>query len=231
MVSIHDVEPRTLDAVGQTIESLDLEPRKTPLLVVPGAGWSQSHIKRLMHWQNMGFPLAGHGWLHLAAQRKGLYHRIHSLLMSANAAEHLSLDSDGIFALIRKCAEWFPSKGLKKPDLYVPPAWAMGRMAPERLSQLPFRYYETLSGIYDSQKGTFRRLPLTGYETLRPHNIPALKILNFCNRTWSKVSDRPLRISIHPSDIASRLGNDLRADIETAGEFITCADIPSRESF
>lgn len=40
----------------------------------------------------------------------------------------------------------------------------MGSLPREALSDLPFRYYEYLTGVYDSLARRWYRLPLLGYE-------------------------------------------------------------------
>lgn len=71
-----------------------------------------------------------------------------SALISGHTGEHLALDRLAIGALIGRSYAWFRERDLGAPDLYVRPAWAMGDIGRPDLRQLPFRRYETLSGVY-----------------------------------------------------------------------------------
>ena len=157
LVSIHDVMPETLDKVDDILQRLagtvTLTPGTVTLLVVPGRDWSADDIAVLRRWADAGHELAGHGWVHEVEHIRGIRHRLHSLFISRNVAEHLALDARGICRLVEDCHGWFVRKGLPAPTMYVPPAWAMGRIGTDDLEKLPFRYYETLSGIYDAEAG------------------------------------------------------------------------------
>lgn len=208
LVSIHDVMPATLARVEQILQALP--PRPVCLLVVPGLDWSADQLDTLHRWQREGHELAGHGWLHHAARIETLYHRAHSLLISRQVAEHLSLDETEIAALIRRNHAWWVDHGFEPPDLYVPPAWAMGRIRPARLRELPFRLYEDTGGVLDGPTGRYARLPLAGFEADRRWRALFLRPWNALNRRLSTPS-RPLRLSIHPSDFDYLLADQLTA--------------------
>ena len=176
-------------------------------LIVPGRSWNKKQIEQLHYLQNCGFDLAGHGWNHRARSKKNAYHYFHSLIMSRNVAEHLSLSSKEIIQLMFKCAKWFDENDLNAPYVYIPPAWALGNVTWEDLSVLPYKLYETLSGVYHN--GEFHTLPLVGYEADNLIRIIAVKGLNKMNRIYSKIKNTPLRVSIHPNDLELGLGNDL----------------------
>lgn len=209
LVSIHDVMPESMDRVEALLARLaarDID--RVTLLVVPGLDWNAGQLARLRDWQARGHELAGHGWRHEARTIRGWRHRLHSRLISRHAAEHLALDEAGIAALIRRCHDWFAAQRLTSPRLYVPPAWAMGAIRRERLSTLPFRYYETLGGIHDFREGISYRLPLLGFEADTPARARGLRLWNRLNRNpgcWYG----PLRCAIHPRDPELLLGRDL----------------------
>ena len=96
-VSVHDVMPSTWDAVLSTLSHLEGLPHsKVHLLVVPGCEWEPKHMDQLRRWKEQGYEFSGHGRIHHCGQIKTLYHRLHSLLISRDVAEHLevSLSSD-----------------------------------------------------------------------------------------------------------------------------------------
>jgi len=216
LVSVHDVMPHTLDRVAGILAALEAAGADTAnLLVVPGAGWTSETLDRLHGLLARGHTLAGHGWQHKCIRIRGLRHRLHSALISRDVAEHLCLDAAGIEALIRRCCEWFPRHGLPQPDTYVPPAWAMGRIERQRLHGLGFRYFETLTGVYDAGTGRFRALPLAGFEADTPFRALALRGLNRAALAVA-ASGKPLRLAIHPRDPQLLLARDLERLIATA---------------
>jgi predicted deacetylase len=215
LVSIHDLMPSTMEAVQRTLAVLERAGTgPVTLLVVPGSGWSRDGIGRLKALQDSGHRLAGHGWLHRVERFGGLYHRLHGLLISRRVAEHLALDANSIVELINRCHAWFGDNGFDPPDLYVPPAWAMGRVSYARLAQdCRFALYETFGGVLDAASGRLHRIPLLGYEADQPARVPVIRAWNAVNR---KLADRRgrVRIGIHPFDTELRLRADLIGDLE-----------------
>lgn len=226
IVSIHDVMPQTLGEVKeilQVLESLNIRP--VTLLVVPDSGWSEREVSVLHDFQDIGYELAGHGGRHQCAGPKTFGHTLHSMFFSRNVAEHLSRSSQQIADLIERCFQWFPDVGLHPPALYVPPAWAMGHIAKNLLADLPFRMYEYLTGVYDSDTRIFFRLPLIGYEADTWGRVWSLRLLNFINHGVSVFSGRPLRIAIHPYDLTLGLASDLRAFLTRDNRCIRYQDL------
>ena len=210
IVSIHDVMPETMSPVAAILERLDRRGAPKPiLLVVPGRAWKTTELAQLRAWADSGIPLAGHGWHHQTSPAVTLYHRLHSALLSRNVAEHLALDTSGVLALLDRNYTWFDEQFLPGPELYVPPAWAMGAVSRAELARLPFRFYETLTGIYDAHDDSFHRIPLVGYEADTPLRTAALKVFNVANYALARAWSRPLRIAIHPYDFDYRLREDL----------------------
>ena len=200
LLSIHDVMPKTLDRVMRLIDLLETYNITTATcLVVPGCSWKTNQIDKLRELENLGYDLAGHGWSHIASCEKSLYHLIHSIIISRDAAEHLSLSSDEILVLMTKCAMWFKEKNLIVPYVYVPPAWAIGNVKWEDLSFLPFKLYETLTGIYHCEK--FHHIPLVGYEADNLFRRVSVKSLNKLNKLYSTLLKKPIRVSLHPNDL------------------------------
>lgn len=215
LVSIHDLMPSTMPAVRRALRLL-AETRIAPatLLVVPGLDWSRDEIRELKALQRDGHPLAGHGWRHRIERFGGLYHRLHGLTLSRRVAEHLALNSDDVIALINRCHAWFGDNGLDAPELYVPPAWAMGAVSSARLADAcAFSLYETFTGVIDTESRVFQRIPMLGYEADEPLRVPAIRLWNALNRRLA-VATGLLRIGIHPHDPELHLRRDLLADLQ-----------------
>lgn len=224
IVSIHDVMPSTLPHVQEILRELasveGLTPERITLLVVPGGPWTEEGLTLLHEWSGMGYPFAGHGWIHEAVQKRTLFHRLHSALISRDAAEHLSRPTEELVELISNCHAWFGQNGLPEPTLYVPPAWAMGAVPKDRLQALPFRSYETLFGVYDSQNDGFTALPLAGFEADTGSRAAILRVVNGSNAALARLLRSPLRISIHPYDLQYRLAGALQVLLKRGLQFL-----------
>ena len=223
IVSIHDVMPYTLPQVRKIIRFLRVRGVTTfTLLVVPGKEWTDSQIMQLQKWQDNGAELAGHGWAHRITGQKGAWHSIHARFISRNEAEHLSRTRQDIENTICRCYRWFGHVGLNKPFLYVPPAWAMGRVQRKDLSGFPFFFYESLSGVFDVQRNTHRYLPLTGYMADTAMRTQCLKVFNAINLAWPA---RPCRVAIHPGDLDFSLQSDLSRHLAMFDGFMSYNEI------
>lgn len=220
LVSIHDVMPDTLSRVRNLLEAMShLPSNAVTLLVVPGLNWQPEQVQELKQLQASGYILAGHGWFHQTRDIKGLYHTLHSALISRQAAEHLSLSAQEIETLISDCHRWFLSHDLSAPDFYVPPAWAMGAISKNALAALPFRYFENTAGLFDSRTGRQINLPLAGFEADNLFRASSLTVWNALNKVSSS-HKRPLRLSIHPYDPELRLKNALMRMLNTVTEAV-----------
>jgi len=133
-------------------------------------------------------------------------------VISNRAAEHLAQEASGVEAIIQRCYEWFGDNALPVPAFYVPPAWALGPIGRARLKQLPFRFYETLIGVYDAGEARLHRLPLLGFEADRPWRARALRLNNHVQRRWASWRGR-WRVAIHPQDLKGPLAIDLLREI------------------
>lgn len=222
LISIHDVMPDTLHDIRGIIHFLERhQVGPVTLLVVPGKAWERSDIRWLKDLQEEGYNLAGHGWNHEALKMESFKHRIHSVILSRDSAEHLSLKGDRVIQIIRDSYQWFQEVGLERPFLYVPPAWALGNISRENLGHLPYRLYETLSGLYDSETDSTHRIPLVGFEADDPLRASTLPLLNALNTLTAALSNRPVRIAIHPRDLKLALAPRLSPILERCHTFMT----------
>lgn len=210
-MSVHDVMPATLADVRTLVgrlERLGLAP--ATLLIVPGCSWHKPELAQLHRWQHDGHELAGHGWIHRAVPPRGLYHHLHAALLSRSSGEHLSLTPEQILDLMRRNYRWFVRQGLAAPELYVPPAWALGAIGRARLAEQPFAHVETLGGVYEIEHGRMQRLPLVGFEADTAVRRAALRLWNGRPRRRG-----PVRVALHPADYRLRLRRELARTLAT----------------
>jgi len=104
--------------------------------------------------------------------------------------------------------------------LYVPPAWTTGRIGGDDPDRLPFRRYETLSGVYDSGTGIFRRTAMIGFEADPPFRALSCRVWNRWN-LWAAGTSKPIRVAIHPRDLRLLLAEDLRRFLEGGGQALS----------
>ena len=226
LISIHDVMPGTLTDVKSIINLLEKhQVAPLTLLIVPGKEWKKNELSLLKEFQNNGYVLAGHGKIHKTKKIKSIKHWIHSIVLSRDSAEHLSLQREQVIEIMQFSYQWFQDVGLKRPFLYVPPAWALGNVDTDDLKNLPFKLYETLTGIYDSDTDLTHKLPLIGFEADNLLRIWFLQIFNSLNKTLSRFINRPLRIAIHPSDLELGLASQILPVIKQCETFISYDEI------
>lgn len=209
LISVHDVMPETLESVRGIVDAIERYGRRpATLLVVPGRDWRPAQIDELRRYRDRGHELAGHGWTHEAAGPPGLWHRLTGYAAGTHAAEHLGCDSAGVADIIRRCRGWFDDHQLGEPQLYVPPAWTMGRIRRLDIRRLGFRFFEYSSGYYDARIGVFQRVPHMGFDA---ETALRAAVLRFWNRASLNASHRYgwLRVAIHPRDPDLRMGADL----------------------
>jgi len=215
IVSMHDVMPCKLDKIEYCLSRLgEYGIQTVDLLVVPGKSWTAKDLDRLHAWQTAGHQLAGHGWVHHVQSYGSISHHIHGLLISRRAAEHLEIEPPERAALMQRCHTWFQQQGLKAPDLYVPPAWALGgRRTLSFMPSASFRWIETLSGVHDLESGNFIPIPLLGYEAdtvFRELSVSAFNQLSLSLWNIRGV----IRMAIHPDDFELRLRFSLGSLLE-----------------
>ena len=222
LVTLHDVGPAAMQDCLDTLDTLRQRGvAPVTLLVVPGLDWTESDLDVLRRLERDGYPLAGHGWSHRAPSPASLWHRAHAAVISRDEAEHLSRPRAELRSLVARCSAWFDTVGLTTPDFYVPPAWAMGRLTRADLAELPFRYYETLTGLVDSAERRLRLLPLVGYLADTRARAVALRGSNALNRAIATLVRRPLRVSIHPPDLRLRVADDLLRLFDADWQYLT----------
>lgn len=211
ILSLHDVMPETFQQVEQVvaiIKELGIPP--FTLLVVPGREWNAGQLQRLRALEAEGFELAAHGWVHDSGKPRRLYHRLHGVLLSRTVAEHLALNPSQVSDLMQRSFDWFGQHDFSPPSLYVPPAWALGRISRNQLRELPYERIEVLKGFILPHSGRTRLLPMVGFEADNRFRLTAVRTWNRIQRVLARVSSRPLRIGLHPHDFQLPLADSLR---------------------
>ena len=218
-ISIHDVTPYNLENIENIIYTLQKQYsiNKICILVIPGLNWNIHQINKLQTLQKNGIEIAAHGWKHQAETNKTFYHKIHSLILSANCAEHLSKKRSDVFKIIKKSYDWFINNGFQKPLLYVPPAWSLGKIKFEDFKKLDFTYYECTTGIIHNQK--YRFIPLLGFEENTMIKGCLRRFFNKLNYIMAFFTGT-IRIAIHPDDFNLYLKDDIVKYLSKSGEAI-----------
>jgi predicted deacetylase len=225
LISIHDVMPGTMTEVAELLKICRSSGvQQVTLLVVPGLDWQSEQIDQLRQWQKSGCELAAHGWVHRCVTNKSLWHRVHSLILSRDVAEHLSLEPDDVIELMHKSGNWFVENGFDQPSLYVPPAWALGKVSKRAMRSCGYSQVETLSGVVFPKSGQTKRLPLVGFEADTFTREHALRVFN--GVALKMPTTKPLRVSIHPYDHKLRLGKNLRTVLQRCTEALSYSEIP-----
>ena len=209
--SLHDISPGTIDRAASIVDVMvEAGVRDLAILIVPSGVWTDGQIDTLRTWERAGHMLGAHGWTHRGIAPRGIYHRLHSALLSRDVAEHLGRTASEVREIVARGEQWFADVGLAPPRLYVPPAWALGAMPLAAFGGTSFRWVETLSGIYDVSAARFRRLPLVGFEADTGFRAASLRVSNAANHALARASGRPLRVGVHPHDFDLLLAADLR---------------------
>ncbi len=217
--------PETIERVKELLAWLQTNTvPPVALLVVPGKRWSEAEIEWLRQLADRGHELVAHGWSHQTIPIK-IRHRLHALLISRNVAEHLALESDEVFELMNRAANWFVQNKLPAPITYVPPAWALGPLKTKDWSRLPYRIIENTSGVIHAQEGRKTKLPLTGFEADNWMREIFLRHWNDWQTGISAKSGKILRISIHPDDRQLRLADQMSELISLPSIFHSYRDL------
>lgn len=235
LLSIHDLMPESRLAVSSMLARLfasipALRPEHITLLVVPGRQWSADDLVWLRHLSSAGHPLAGHGWAHRATNGRSFSHHLHSMLLSRDAAEHLSRPAHGVMALVLRCHAWFVEHDLPVGPLYVPPAWAVGQLGKAAQLALPFALMETLSGVIRLSDQSQQRLPLAGYEADNTMRAMLLSASNRFNVALAARTGRMLRIGLHPFDLQYHLAAQVIADLQRVTQFCDYSQLLQSET-
>ena len=144
-------------------------------------------------------------------------------LALAGAGDRVVLDLGhvGIFRALVAACDLSEADQAALEDIYLRKArtelegFVAGRALPDAarraLAALPFRYFETLGGVYDARERRFIRLPLVGFEADTAWRAWSLNLFNRANLAMALMAGRSLRVSIDPQDLYYKLGGQVEA--------------------
>lgn len=221
ILSVHDVMPESLGQVEEILALCSAQGvAPITLLVVPGRPWQPTQLWRLRELAGQGYTLAAHGWNHRIERFGGIGHWLHAALISRRAGEHLALSAIQRLELMHRTHDWFAANDLPPPHLYVPPAWALGRLPAGAARELPYSRIEVLRGLLSPASGELQTLPLIGFEADTWARAQWLRGWNRWQLALGRCTDRPVRIGIHPHDLELRLGERLRQLLQQPFRFL-----------
>ena len=223
-ISIHDITPDNLKNVEKIKDLLQKKYniKKICLLIIPGLNWKSNQINKIKKWQNSNCEIAAHGWIHKTGKKRTLYHIFHSLIISGDCAEHLSINKDCIIQIINKSYNWFFKNNFDIPNLYVAPAWALGNINNQDLIKLPFNTFESTTGI--TKNGKYIFLPLIGFKSNNYFRALLQKFANYLNFQFAKFVG-VIRISLHPDDLNLYLSNDIHKYLSLSKKTILLSEL------
>jgi len=128
---------------------------------------------------------------------------------------------------MRRSHDWFAQQGLPSPRLYVPPAWALGKVSAPALANLPFAHVEVLQGFIEVESQKRIRTAMVGFEADVPWRALAVRLWNLGQLAQQKVLRQPLRIGLHPFDRRLLLANDLDRLLSRTFDFIVVHQLSS----
>lgn len=212
LLSIHDVSPRSEDAVLRLRDLLAQSGGECSmaLLVVPNH-WGEAPIRagsafaaRLRGWAEQGDEIFLHGWFHHDPVRhRRIADRWRSQWLTADEGEFLGLSYDEARRLLGDGRKLLEDLTGRQVAGFVAPAWLYGAGAHRALAELEFPLAEGHLRVWHPPTGAvLARGPVITWATRsRAREASSL--------AWAALSRRALgagdvvRIGVHPGDIAS----------------------------
>lgn len=212
LLSIHDVSPRSEDAVARLRDLLAIDggDRNLALLVVPNH-WGEAPIRpgspfaaRLRDWAEQGDEIFLHGWFHRdTAVHPRAADRWRASWLTAGEGEFLGISRAEATSLLRDGRDLLEDVSGRAIAGFVAPAWLYGAGARAALAELDFPLAEDHWRVWKPASGTvLARGPVITWAT-RSRGREASSL------AWAALARRALagsetvRIGVHPGDIAS----------------------------
>lgn len=206
VVSLHDVAPATAEQSRRWLELLEARSLRTSLLVVPGP-WRGGEFRRagafhswLRRAESNGHEVVLHGWEHnRPADAAGPRGRVGALMArgceefwSASYADAMRRLSSGLNVL--------RDEGFN-PTGFVAPGWLMSPDTISALRTCPLRYTVTHTRLIDLESLRDERIFVTSQRPASSVGRP-LALATRALLASQTVLARPVRVAIHPADIA-----------------------------
>ena len=212
LLSIHDVSPRSEDAVLRLRELIASNggDRSLALLVVPNH-WNQAPIRagtpfaaRLRGWAEQGDEIFLHGWFHRdAAAHARPADRWRARWMTAGEGEFLGLSQAEATRPMRDGRSLLEDVTGRAVAGFVAPAWLYGPGARAALAELGFPLAEDHLRVWHPPTGAvLARGPVITWATRsRSREASSLAWAALARRVLG--SSATVRIGVHPGDIES----------------------------
>ena len=212
LLSIHDVSPRSEDAVLRLRELVERSggERSLALLVVPNH-WGEAPIRagspfaaRLRNWAEQGDEIFLHGWFHRdAAAHARPADRWRARWLTAGEGEFLGLSQAEASRLMRDGRSLLEDLTGRPVAGFVAPAWLYGSGARAALAELGFPLAEDHLRVWHPPSGAvLARGPVITWATRsRARQASSLAWAALARRVLG--ASAAVRIGVHPGDIES----------------------------
>lgn len=159
IVSIHDAAPPFLDELKTLSAWLDqksIQPRSIKVIPNYLGQWNILEHKKFLDWilleKSNGSEIIQHGYNHKAdAQKKRFSDRLRDKYITKDGAEFLKSDYEKARERIEKGKQIMEEAGLICSG-FTSPTWYQSKDTGRAIQDCGFRYYTTVSSIFDCQK-------------------------------------------------------------------------------
>ena len=212
LLSIHDVSPRSEDAVLRLRELIANSGgnRTLALLVVPNH-WGEAPLRtgspfaaRLRGWAEQGDEIFLHGWFHRdTAIHARRVDRWRASRLTAGEGEFLGLEQAEAMRLMRDGRSLLEDVTGRAVAGFVAPAWLYGAGARAALAELDFPLAEDHLRVWHPRTGTVvARGPVITWAT-RSKAREASSLAWAALARAALAASNTVRIGVHPGDITS----------------------------
>ena len=159
IVSIHDAAPPFLDelkALSAWLDQKSILPRSIKVIPDYLGRWNILEHRKFLDWvlseKSKGSEIIQHGYNHKAdAQKKGFSDRLRDKYITKNDAEFLKSDYKKARERIEKGKQIMEKAGFTCSG-FTSPTWYQSKDTAQAIQDCGFRYYTTVSYIFDCQK-------------------------------------------------------------------------------
>jgi predicted deacetylase len=175
IVSIHDASPPFLDDLKSLTEWLDqqsLRPRSIKVIPDYLGRWNIFEHRKFLDWvlfeKSKGSEILQHGYKHKAdAHKKGHPDRLRDKCITKNEAEFSKIGYEKAKKRIVQGKQIMEQAGLICSG-FTSPTWYQSRETGQALQDCSFRYYTTVSSVFDCQKHQHIPSLAMGYLGMNP---------------------------------------------------------------
>lgn len=159
IVSIHDAAPYYLEELKEMTHWLDenaISPRCIKVIPNFHSKWNILEDKEFMEWllkeKEKGHEIIQHGFTHADSKRqKGIWNRFHSTFVTRHSAEFQRTSYEETKMAVEEGRQILDKAGIQCFG-FTPPTWLQSTEASQAIQECGFRYFTSLSSIFDCQK-------------------------------------------------------------------------------